>query len=115
MDPNNATRELVAVRLRLAREMAGLSQAQSAKQLGLHRPTVTEIEAGRRAVAAEELVQFADLYGVSVNWLTRGTKEVDVARERIELAARELAKLRPKDVDRVLSLLTALKASERKK
>ena len=45
----------IAGRLRLARETAGLSQGQAAKRLGLHRPTVSEIEAGRRRVTAEEV------------------------------------------------------------
>lgn len=55
------TREHIAARLRVAREAAGLSQGQVAKLMGLHRPTISEIEAGRRRVTGEELVQFAKL------------------------------------------------------
>src|SRR5712692_6304557 len=62
----------LAERLREARTAAGLSQGQVAKKLGMHRPTVTEIEASRRKVSAEELRQFADLYGVSKDWLVDG-------------------------------------------
>jgi transcriptional regulator with XRE-family HTH domain len=51
----------IASRLRLARENAGLSQGQVAKKMNLHRPTVSEIEAGRRRVSAEELARFAEL------------------------------------------------------
>jgi transcriptional regulator with XRE-family HTH domain len=51
----------IASRLRLARESAGLSQGQVAKKMNLHRPTVSEIEAGRRRVSAEELARFAEL------------------------------------------------------
>jgi len=100
----------------MAREMAGLSQAQVAKKLGLHRPSVTEMEAGRRAVTADELVTLADLYGVSVDWLTRGPEEkADLAQQRVELAARELGKLKPKDVDRLLQVLAALRREERRR
>ena len=50
-------RKIIASRLRTAREMAGLSQAQVAKVLGLHRPSVSEMEAGRRRVSVDELSQ----------------------------------------------------------
>lgn len=114
MAPDEKARMAVAGRLRLAREMAGLSQAQVAKKLQLHRPSVTEMEAGRRSVSAEELIELADLYGVSVDWLTRGPNEkTDLAQQRFELAARELGKLKPKDVDRLLQVLTALRGKER--
>lgn len=63
------TRGDIAARLRTARERAGLSQGQAARLLEMHRPTISEIEASRRRVAAEELTRFADLYGVTVSWL----------------------------------------------
>lgn len=113
MSKQDATRQVIASRLRLAREMAGLSQAQVAKKLNLHRPSVTEMEAGRRAVSAEELTQLAKLYAVSVAWLTSGTAaKVDLKREKLELAARELAKLKAKDVDRLMQLLSTLREQE---
>jgi len=101
----------IAARLRLAREQAGLSQGQVARMLGLHRPTVSEMEAGRRKVTAAEIVRLADIYGVTVAWLTN-TEDVDAQRARIELAARRLAHLKPEDLDRVLDLLAALRAEE---
>jgi len=114
MGADEKARMAVAARLRMAREMAGLSQAQVAKKLGLHRPSVTEMEAGRRSVTAEEIVVLADLYAVSIDWLTRGSDEkMDLAQQRFELAARELGKLKPKDVDRLLQVLTALREKER--
>ncbi|MCY2928829.1 MAG: helix-turn-helix transcriptional regulator [Planctomycetota bacterium] len=102
----------IAGRLRLAREQAGLSQGQVAKLLGLHRPTVSEIEAGRRKVSAEELATFAELYDVSVEWLATAASVLDNANaDRIQLAARELSKLKPQDVDAVLGLLRTLRKS----
>src|SRR5437016_5655954 len=89
-------------RLRQARELAGLSQGQVARQLGFHRPTISEIQAGRRRVSAEELSRLADLYDVSLSWLTKNVAEA--VDSSVELAARELAKLKKDDLNRVLDL-----------
>jgi ppGpp synthetase/RelA/SpoT-type nucleotidyltranferase/DNA-binding XRE family transcriptional regulator len=59
----------IAHRLHLARINATLSQGQAAKRLGMHRPTISQIEANKRRVTAEELITFSELYGVSVSWL----------------------------------------------
>jgi transcriptional regulator with XRE-family HTH domain len=95
-------------RLRWAREQAGLSQGQVARMLGMHRPTVSEIEAGRRRVPAEELALFAQTYEVSVAWLA-GTEGDDDIDDRVKLAARELAKLKPDDLEKVLKLLSTMR------
>jgi transcriptional regulator with XRE-family HTH domain len=97
-------------RLRLAREMAGLSQGQVAVELGLHRPSVSEMEAGRRKVSADELGRLATLYAVSEAWLLGTSPETtSVSDPRIQLAARELSKLTPGDLDRLLRLLAAIR------
>lgn len=107
-DPDQL-RLAIAARLRAAREQSGLSQGQAAKLLGLLRPTVSEIEAGRRRVAADELPGFARIYGVSVSWLA--DERPEVADPAAELAARELAKLKPEDFDNVMKLLRTLRKS----
>lgn len=99
----------VAERLRLAREQAGLSQSQVARLLGKHRPTISQIEAGRRGVSAEEIGLFADIYKVSATWLLAREHESTEQDDRVQLAARELAKLRPDDLDRVLRLLGTMR------
>jgi transcriptional regulator with XRE-family HTH domain len=100
----------IGARLRLAREQAGLSQGQVAVKLDLHRPTVSEIEAGRRRVAADEVGKFARLYKVSVSWLIGEADEKrDPKREKVELAARRLVKLRDQDLELVLDLLASLR------
>jgi transcriptional regulator with XRE-family HTH domain len=99
----------VARRLRIAREQAGLSQGQVAKLLKMHRPTISEIEAGRRKVSAQELTTFAETYGVSVAWLT-ATKDDDEIDARVMLAARELSALKSDDLDRVMRFLATLRA-----
>jgi transcriptional regulator with XRE-family HTH domain len=102
-------------RLRVAREQAGLSQGQVAKLMAVHRPTISEIEAGRRRVQTDELTQFAKLYKVTTAWLTSedaGEETVDEAR--VQLAARELSKLKRDDFDRVLKLLVSMRTPSKK-
>ena len=105
-------RKGIATRLRLSREMAGLTQGQVAKSLDWHRPTVSEIEAGRRRVSAEELTMLAEMYGVNVPWIV-GEEDEDssLAADRVKLAARELSRLREEDLDRILQLVLALRAA----
>lgn len=100
-------------RLRFAREIAGFSQAQVAEALGIHRPSVSEIEAGRRRVSAEELVALARLFGVSLEWLV-GEDQPDPDRSgvRVELAARELSKLDPDDLERLFRILAAFRRGD---
>ncbi len=110
---DNTERAAIGTRLRLAREMAGLSQAQVAKMLSLHRPSVSEMEAGRRKVSAEELCKLAEIYNVKLSWLTGSdTGEIAEEDERVRLAARELAKLKPEDYERVLFLLRVLRSGK---
>ena len=105
-----ANETTIAERLRSAREAAGLTQGQAAKILGLHRPSVSEIEAGRRKVSAEELGQFGDIYGVSILWLTGQGDVDDGPREsRIRLAARELANLRDEDLEKLITVIRSLR------
>jgi transcriptional regulator with XRE-family HTH domain len=109
----DAKRAAISSRLRLAREQAGLTQGQVAKKLRLQRPTISEIEAGRRRVTAEELSMLASIYGVGVSWLAcEGDAAIDASADRIELAARQLSKLKPEDKKRLLGILTALMKSE---
>jgi len=102
-------REQIGRRLKAAREMAGLSQGQVARLLQMHRPTISEIEAGRRRVTADELVRFADVYDVSLDWLTRNSETTNGRSAEVELAARELAKLSPEDMQHLLDLLRSLR------
>lgn len=107
--PNlESARDLIARRLKAARELAGLSQGQAAKLLDFHRPTISEIEAGHRRVAADELARFAELYGVSINWITGTRDEPDLSDPQLAVVARELIKLRPDDIERVMQFIAAV-------
>lgn len=96
-------------RLRASREQAGLSQSQVAKLLGYLRPTISEIEAGRRKVTAEELGKFADIYGVTTEWLLGRPAPKDSMPPSLLLAARELGKLQKADLDKVIDFLKTVK------
>jgi transcriptional regulator with XRE-family HTH domain len=109
---SESRREEIGLRLRTARQMAGLTQGQVARLLNLHRPSVSEAEAGHRRVPTEELAEYARIYGVSPSWLSGfGPDKLEPGNPRVELAARELGKLKPEDLDRVLHLLAALRST----
>lgn len=111
MESNNASpeREKIAARLKQARVLAGLSQAQAAEKLGLQRPAISEIEAGKRKVTAEELIQFADLYKVNTSWLLLEEEDEDADLSgQLKLAARELGKMSKEDREKLYQLLKIL-------
>lgn len=100
----------LAERIREARKLAGLSQSQVAAMLGLHRPSVSEIEAGNRRVTAAELATFAEMFDVSVSWLIGDDADpLSDHDPKVQLAARELSKLNPEDLDRLLALLAKIR------
>ena len=68
-DPQIDKTATIPARLRAAREAAGLSQGQVAKIMNMHRPTISEMEAGNRRITADELARMADLYDAKVAWL----------------------------------------------
>jgi len=113
MTEERTQKEIIASRLKMARKMAGLSQTQIAKIIGLKRPAISEIEAGRRNVSAEEIAIFAETYDVDISWLLNmKSSNKDDTQAKYELAAREINKLKPEDAERLLNLLSALKSGD---
>lgn len=81
----------------------------------MHRPSISEMEAGRRKVTADELGALAKHYGVSIGWLAcEDNDSPNEDDDRIQLAARELSKLKKQDFDKVIGLLTAMKGRRSK-
>jgi transcriptional regulator with XRE-family HTH domain len=108
-------RRSVGARIREARKLSGLSQGQLAKLMKMHRPTISEIEAGNRRVSAEELSHFGAICKVSIAFLTGDAPEtLAVDDPKLQLAARELQKLKPQQLDQLLKVLAALRDSDRK-
>jgi transcriptional regulator with XRE-family HTH domain len=113
MSKTDEKNKAIGGRLRMAREQAGLSQGQVAKMLNLHRPSVTETEAGRRKASPQELAEYARIYGVSIDWLVNvDTDENDTKRDKLQLVARKLANLKKEDLDLVLDVLASLNTEE---
>ena len=107
---DRTSRAEIAARLRMAREAAGLSQGQTAKLMDMHRPTVSEIEAGRRRLAADELPRFAETYGVDVVWLLGEHDDgADDVSDRVKLAARQLSGLKDEDLDKLMRLFQSMR------
>lgn len=100
----------IAERLKVARELSGLSQLQASKVLGMSRPTISEIEAGRRNVTSQELIHFSETYDVDSSWLL-GKENIsnNFAESKLKIAARELSKMSNDDVDKLFKILSAIK------
>lgn len=68
---HNGGGEILASRLRGAREASGLTQAQAAAELGVSRPLLIAIEKGTREATPEEIVKLAGIYGKQASELLR--------------------------------------------
>jgi hypothetical protein len=55
------------------------------------------------------MTTFARVYEVSIAWLSGGDAEDDGVDDRVRLAARELAKLKSADLDKILNLLSTMR------
>lgn len=103
--------EEIGRRLRWAREQAGLSQGQIARMFGYHRPTISQIEGGQRNIRPDELARLAEIYEVKEEWIIKGDSVFDDnADPRIEVAARQLKKLRKEDLEKILQLLKVMRS-----
>lgn len=83
----NSIDTYVAGRLRSYRKQLGMSQAETAKQLGVTFQQVQKYEAGINRIGAGRLFQLAALYGVSVHELfpkSVGTAEGIKKTERLD-------------------------------
>ncbi len=110
MSDKTNLKKRIAGRLRKARTLAGLTQGQVARMLNIHRPTISEIEAGNRNVTATELTRFGEIYDVSIAWLSgEGSEQLEPDDERLQLAFRELKKLKPDDLNKLMRALAALR------
>lgn len=113
MSKSEDQKAVIAERIRRAREMAGLSQGQVAKLLNLHRPSITALEAGNRKVSAEEISKFSELYKVDPSWLLGdGEDQLSINDSRLQLAARELKKLKPDDLDTILQVIASIRGEK---
>ena len=71
----NERKQNVAKRLQETRKKCGLTQQEAAKRTGINVVTLSGYEIGKNEPNVEALVRFADLYGVSMDYLTCRTDE----------------------------------------
>ena len=69
----------VGNRLKKAREQSGLTQNQVAKILGIAREQVSYYENGKREIGVDDLLKFADIYGVTPSYFLNPEAEKPVA------------------------------------
>ena len=88
--------EVLGERLRRARTRLGLTQDEVADAMGMSRPTISQIEAGKRPVNSLELARFARLYRVPVHVLLQEAEEVEAgAGAYLRLAESATSELKP--------------------
>lgn len=108
--------KIIAARMKEARRLSGLSQGQVAKMLEMHRPTISEIEAGNRRVSAAELSKFAEIYDVEVSFLMGdGPDQMNPTDPKLQLAARELSKLSPDALNSLMRALAVFRSEDKPK
>ncbi len=76
----------LAEQIALNRKSAGMSQGELGQQVGLSRVTVTQIEAGKRKVTADELLAFAEALGLPVGQLVDPSSRPQVIWEKDQTA-----------------------------
>ena len=67
-------------RLRDLREDADLTQEYIARQLGIQQTVYSRYERGFQTIPLEHLIKLADLYKVSLDYLTDRTDQTEVNR-----------------------------------
>lgn len=105
--------KVLADRLRLARQMSGMTQKQVGKTLGLHRVTISNFEAGARNPLACQLLPLARIFGVSAGWLVgEADSELTLAEDKVKLAAQALTGLSDEQLGRLLNVIYFLKRDD---
>lgn len=77
--------------LESARKAMGLSQEQVAKELGIPRPAISLIEAGKRSVSSIELDSFAHLYHRSTSYFLKSSSHDQAEGEALLLRAENVS------------------------
>ncbi len=91
----------LGTRLQKARIALQLSQEYVARQLGLGRTSISQIELGNRKVSANELEQFSKIYQISVEELLTGKPVVMPS----QVFARKFNELSEDDQQEILNLM----------
>ncbi len=80
---DSSTQHALAERLRLSREVVGLSQQHVAAHTGIPRSAISDIERGVRRVDSLELKKLAVVYGQSIDYLLGDSGDSEDASLRL--------------------------------
>ncbi|WP_197260597.1 helix-turn-helix domain-containing protein [Brevibacillus laterosporus] len=97
-------KQIVGQRLREARTKKGLQQNRVAAQLGIHNSTLAKYESGQRELDLDTLKKLAELYEVSVDWIT-GMDSVSVPA---------LKDIKNPDAEEIKEILNSLPENKRR-
>lgn len=76
------------------RMRAGISQQRLAEMLGVSRPTITQIEQGKRKVSVDELVKLSEIFNLSVDNLLCLKEEPEIILTESQKAKRVESQIR---------------------
>lgn len=93
---------MLNTRLKNCRKLMNLSQETVADLMALSRQAIVHIESGDRKVSTDELVRFADIYGVTANYLLYGDEDT---KDQVRAYARTFNELSKKDQDEIFNLI----------
>lgn len=83
-------------RIQSLRKKAGMTQEQLAERLSFDRPHLAKIETGMRSCSIETLLEFSELFGVSTDYLLKGSQDVAEEKEQLLQIAKQLKEISQK-------------------
>ncbi len=71
---------MLNIRLKEIRRERGLTQMKLSEMIGIDQALISKYESGGRVPPTEALIAFADVFGVSIDYLVGRTNKPDVYR-----------------------------------
>ena len=106
MNINSAT----STRFQEAREMAGLSVGQAAQLLSFSLYELIEVESGKLAISNEQIKRLALFYEVDFEWLSgEELDDGEFCLGDLQIAPRDLEKIKPEELPKLLKILSAIR------
>lgn len=83
-------------RVQQLRKEHGITQEQMAERLSFDRPHLAKIETGARSCSFETLLEISELFGVSTDYLLKGTPNLTIEKEQLLQIAQQLGEISKK-------------------